>query len=373
VAAWVFLGAVLPVQCAARNGYRQNPKAWEGEWGSFVRVSSAKGTSSLGRGLSISDCKAERCDFSVKVQEKTDYGNASGYVDIQSATSAIVHLIAFNEEHCTLALELAATEEAIEVKPRSGDCTYFLTPGASFEHRYPLHSRDHYVGEDVPACFLSSTPARQALCTSQALADQVKDWLLLYLRVAELDSQPDELTHGRNARDEIVAGCNRASDVGSCLQIGFAKSTQQLEARQSVWLASVTDSGDPARAESEAQAIRGSYRHSFRNGDVDGDHFTSTDRLDIAPLSDHTIRFSVDLQFYNGHECSIDGIAKFAKPGFFVFQDKDEDAGPLGCVLEIIPGKAGVTLADPTGGCKRISCGERGGYGGAAFSFKDRR
>jgi hypothetical protein len=307
------------------------------------------------------------------VEEKADHGGATGYVEIQSANQAIAHLVsALKEERCSLELELISDGQMIKARPHSGDCTYFLTPGASFEHEYPLHNRDHYVGDDIAACFASSAAGLHAICTDHALADQVQKWQLLYLRVAELEAQPNELVRAHSAREHILAICDYASDVGSCVRDGFASSSLQLEARQSAWLASVTEVGAPAEAEAKASAIKGSYHHSFPNSDVDGDHFTSADTLEIAPLPQHTIRFSADLQFYNGHECSINGVAKFAKAGFFVFQSKDKNSGPLGCVLEIIPAKGGVRLADPTGGCKMISCGERGGYNGATFSFKER-
>ena len=364
----------LAVAYVAANACAQVGAEWEGEWGNFTQIASASGASSLGHGISISGCKADKCDFSVMVEEKADHGGASGYVEIQSATQAIAHLItALKEEHCSLELELISDGQMIKARPHSGDCTYFLTPGASFEHEYPLHSRDYYVGNDIAACFASSAATLHAVCTNRGLTDQVQNWELLYLRVSELEAQLNELARAHTAREHILAVCDHASDVERCLRDGFARSSLQLEARQRAWLASITEAGAPAEAEAKASAMKGSYRHSFPNSDVDGDHFTSTDTLDIAPLPDHAIRFSADLQFYNGHECSIDGVAKFAKAGFFVFQDKANNAGPLGCVLEIIPDKDGVRLSDPTGGCKMISCGERGGYSGAAFTFKDRR
>ena len=135
----------------------------------------------------------------------------------------------------------------------------------------------------------------------------------------------------------------------------------------------MTAPGDPGNAAKTAAAIAGKYRHSFPNSDVQGDNFLSADTLAIKMLPNQAIAYDVELEFYNGHECSLKGTATYRRAGFFVDQQKTgEPASPL-CVFEIRPQDDGVQLLDPTGACKRISCGERGGYNGAHFRFRDRR
>lgn len=171
----------------------------------------------------------------------------------------------------------------------------------------------------------------------------------------------------------MTQNCDSAGEIAKCLTDDFAQSTKELEARQAAWLEGVTAPGNPGKAAQAATAIVGSYRHSFPNSDVQGDNFLSTDTLKITELPDNAIHYSLELQFYNGHECSLEGTANFRRAGFFVDQQKtDQLKFPL-CVLEILPDENGVKIADPTGACKMMSCGERGGYNGAQFSFKDRR
>lgn len=80
----------------------------------------------------------------------------------------------------------------------------------------------------------------------------------------------------------------------------------------------------------------------------------------------------IHLQFYNGQEFPLEETAIYKSAGFFVDQEKtDQREFPL-CVFEILPHENGVKFADPSGACKIMSYGERGGYNGAQFSFKDR-
>ncbi len=87
-----------------------------------------------------------------------------------------------------------------------------------------------------------------------------------------------------------------------------------------------------------ATKIAGQYRHRFPNGDVESDKFISTDTLIFRPVGAVSIHFDVELNFYDGHECSL----------------------------------SGVKFRDITGGCKLSYCGERGGWDGERITFKER-
>jgi len=350
--------------------------SWSGEWGSFVSAQSAHGVRYQGAGVSISGCEQQRCNFAIQVENGNDHGAAKGYLEVQSPTSAVAHLVALEEEHCTLRLTQLPSASAIEVRVGQGDCRYFLTSGANFTGSYGLHSRDGYVSDDLPSCFAATSPAKLALCRSEKLVESQRQWLHQYWRVAEV-SEPsggEELLQEHAAEEKIQSGCEEKSQemLETCLATAYSRSREELESRMAAWRTSVLEPGDSEEAAAKAKAIAGRYRRHFANGDIAGDHFTSTDKMTITALGKNAIHFDLELEFYNGHECSLEGKANYSRAGFFVFQQKSESEEDPECIFEIIPGKDGVKLNDPTGGCKLMSCGARGGYNGAEFLFHQR-
>ncbi|GGA63301.1 hypothetical protein GCM10011507_13690 [Edaphobacter acidisoli] len=360
--------------CAAGISCAQDAaSAWVGEWGAF-QAASMNGTRYSGAGLSISNCAAGRCEFAIQVM-KSDGGNggAKGFLALQSPTMAVAHLVSFGEEHCTLQLALSAAAPEIEVRPGGGDCSYYQTPGVKFEGKFPLHSRVHYVDDEIASCFAAASKVKLALCRNEQLSKQKTQWMIQYLQVQELSdvSAAEELNREGVAEAALFAGCEHAAVVDGCLRDAFSKSQRELEARMQAWHDTVTEPGDPVVAAVKAKEIAGRYRRRFANGDVTGDHFTSIDKMTITALA-NAVDFDLHLEFYNGHECSLKGKATYARAGSFVYLQKSDDAQEPECVFEIVPEKNGVKLKDKTGGCKMMSCGERGGYGGEGFTFKER-
>ena len=170
---------------------------------------------------------------------------------------------------------------------------------------------------------------------------------------------------------DILARCDTAPQPASCLSSALKQSMQQLNARKAAWHTTVTEPGDLQQAPRKIAAIAGHYRHTFQNGDIDGDKFRSTDTLRIAKASENSIRYSLNLTFYNGHECNRSGIATYKAGGMFVDQTVDTTDGKA-CFFEVIPTAKGVSLGDPTGVCRQSDCGARGGYLNESFSFSQR-
>ena len=368
---------VVLMSCASAVAFAQSASSrWAGEWGIFKQMPSTDVRRFEGHGLSISDCAEQHCAFSVLVENKIGHGNATGFLQVYSGTEAVAHLLVSKKEYCSLRMTLDPRQPSINVRQDAGDCSYFETPGATFLQSYAFHARESYVFYDTAACLAAVDPAMLTLCTSKELFEQQSKWQLLFYKVADLGEQRSGLAEGvqeQAAQDSLMQNCDSAGQVAECLTDGFAQSTNELEARQAAWLEGVTAPGDPGKAAQAAAAIAGSYRRSFPNGDVQGDDFLSTDTLKITELPNNAIHYSLELQFYNGHECSLEGTANYRRAGFFADQQKtDQPKFPL-CVFEILPMADGVKFADPTGACKMMSCGERGGYNGAQFSFKDRR
>lgn len=131
--------------------------------------------------------------------------------------------------------------------------------------------------------------------------------------------------------------------------------------------------GDPAEGGRLARKIAGSYRHAFQNGDVQGHSYRSIDRLVIEPVGAASIHFDADLNFSNGHVCSLSGGALYRQNGSFVFDDDPENQhlDQQLCRLAIEPAANGVKFHDLTGGCQ-LYCGTRGSWDGAGFTFAQR-
>lgn len=358
--------------------HAQGPyNAWAGAWGAFQRVPQMGKIAphDEGEGLSVTDCADSRCAVRLEVKESAAHAEARGNLLIESDTQAVARLVDFKgQEKCTLALERSGgAQPAITVAARTGDCSDFATPGASFEHRYPLRSRVPFTSElFLPDCFVGDSRAQMALCTHPSLSQQERDWVSLLWSVADLGEPHLNMT---TERAKLLKSCDDAADAAACMAAAFAQSTDALHAREASWKQSVTEPGDAKLASQAIAAIAGTYRRTFENGDVQGDHFSTTDTLNIWRASEDSIHYEVQLSFFNGHECSRSGVAKYRSNGAFVEQTEVKWApgdGSKLCAFELIPTADGVQLSDPTGMCKVESCGERGGYGGEPFKFSQR-
>ena len=56
--------------------------------------------------------------------------------------------------------------------------------------------------------------------------------------------------------------------------------------------------------------IAGRYERSFKSGDVSGDSYSVTDIVEIVPQGADRARVSMELNFFNGHSCEIEGVAR---------------------------------------------------------------
>lgn len=137
--------------------------AWAGEWGTFARIPAAGHIAEHyeGVGLSITACSARQCHFSFEILGPTFHGEAQGDLLAESDSEAVAHLSYGTEYNCTLALQKSASDQpSILATHRDGDCSPFLTPGATFEHTYPLRSRTpFFFTDDLPACFVAKSRA----------------------------------------------------------------------------------------------------------------------------------------------------------------------------------------------------------------------
>jgi hypothetical protein len=133
------------------------------------------------------------------------------------------------------------------------------------------------------------------------------------------------------------------------------------------------------------KAIEGVYKHRFMNGIItpgkapmEADTpYESEDIVEIVPYDETHIYVRAELQFYNGHSCSIAGIAGHEN-GSFVFHDPEKafDGGPS-CTLKLTPSSDAITITDrlSADGAATCSyyCGARGSLSQVSLPMKTRR
>ncbi|MFL5140272.1 MAG: hypothetical protein ACJ8C9_16680 [Microvirga sp.] len=126
-----------------------------------------------------------------------------------------------------------------------------------------------------------------------------------------------------------------------------------------------------AEAPVDIGKLEGVYRRSFRNGDISGAKFTSTDVLEILAVEKGRAYFRTELNFFNGHLCSLSGIAEAEKAALVY---REDTGGPdHACVLRLVPGGGRIRFEDVGGLCAKESCGARGWYNQSSFKTAARR
>jgi hypothetical protein len=363
---------ILTLLLAAPLAHAQQ---WQGEWGAFTDTSAANG-----QRLTISACTPDACTFSLNVRDSSgSCGTASpATFKILSSTEAAASLPGeTNSQSCNLHFHRTASSIVLTAAGQACASYYCSSSVVTFAHSYPLRSTTLFTGLHSDACFSTSSPAISATCNDPALAKLEQQWQDLYADFPLIPSpNPDDngYTHATTIDAALLQHCDSAPNPATCLHDRFTQDIALMTAKQQAFVAAYTDRGDPATAHALALKIAGRYRHTFANEDVQGDHFRSTETLTITPVGPASIHFDAHLEFYNGHTCDLSGGALFRKNGSFVYDDNSPDRSPTDpvCHLGIHPTPYGVEFNDYTGGCKIISCGERGGWTSAAFTFNQR-
>ena len=118
-------------------------------------------------------------------------------------------------------------------------------------------------------------------------------------------------------------------------------------------------------------SVEGAYRHSFPNETVTGEKFTSEDILEVVRLSPTTAYIRTRLNFANGHQCSMHGVAR-AEGQALVYR-RPVAAGTPTCVLTLRFVGGQVQFDDQGDQCRETDCGARGSFSGTALPVASRR
>jgi hypothetical protein len=136
-------------------------------------------------------------------------------------------------------------------------------------------------------------------------------------------------------------------------------------------IAAIAAAGVAAQVASSLPAMMaGVYKIRFQNGTVDGEKYTSENILEVVPVGAASAYFRLHLEFFNGHECALSGVADAAGRDLVYHGPPDVDGHP--CALTLRHGADGVRLFEAeNGACRAQSCGARGGYGYAPQAAPD--
>jgi len=125
-------------------------------------------------------------------------------------------------------------------------------------------------------------------------------------------------------------------------------------------------------ADDPVMALSGRYSQHFRNGDVSGRSFWSDDVFEIVPVDARHAYIRAEINFFNGHMCSLNGVAT-AEGKALVYRDPaPADAYTPQCVLTVRRDGQRLSFDDGDGGCKRY-CGARGGFHDGELPWASKR
>lgn len=108
------------------------------------------------------------------------------------------------------------------------------------------------------------------------------------------------------------------------------------------------------------EKMAGVYKHRFMSGVVvpgkADEPYQAENVIEIVPVDANHIYVRADLEFYNGHQCQITGMARFEN-GKFVYHDPEQPLpGHAPCVLRVGIEKDKLALTDRDGPQGESSC-----------------
>ena len=126
-----------------------------------------------------------------------------------------------------------------------------------------------------------------------------------------------------------------------------------------------------AAAYDPVTTLAGRYARHFQNGLMDGSRYWSDDVVEIVPVDRHHAYIRVETNFFNGHSCSLAGIAA-AERDMLVYREPDRFGDGTRCVLTLRHSGDRLRFDDGPNSCAR-HCGMRGSLHGGELPWKSKR
>jgi len=127
-----------------------------------------------------------------------------------------------------------------------------------------------------------------------------------------------------------------------------------------------------AAASPSAFDLAGRYTYSFRNGDVSGAHYRTTDELVIVARDRTHAVFDIQLNFFNGHECSLTGEAVLEGSALVHRETDSLLPGEPPCTFRFWRDRGRLRWDDGDNSCKTY-CGARGSFMDGSMAWSSRR
>ncbi len=122
---------------------------------------------------------------------------------------------------------------------------------------------------------------------------------------------------------------------------------------------------------SPVQTLAGVYSESFQNQLVNGESYQAENVLTIVPTGPRAAYFDTSLEFYNGHQCAVSGIAHVEGSELVYHEPVSKQVGDERCVLHLARKGRKVVISDEEGTCKAY-CGARGSLSGIGLPASSR-
>ena len=140
-------------------------------------------------------------------------------------------------------------------------------------------------------------------------------------------------------------------------------------------LASLLAIGAAPASMDPVRSLAGRYSATFPNAMRDGEKYTGENIVEIVPVAPRAAYVRVHTDWYNGHSCSLWGVAE-AEGSALVYHEADTRGhAVLGqCTLSIRRAGRSLRLNDEDGeGCYRRHCGMRGSFRNVDLPLASRR
>lgn len=131
--------------------------------------------------------------------------------------------------------------------------------------------------------------------------------------------------------------------------------------------------GAGAAAVDPVRALAGRYSWHFENGDVTGATYGSDNVAEIVPVDPTHAYVRFELAFFNGHSCSLAGIAARQGDALVYRGLPDDTFGDEKRPCRLTIRRVGAKLTWDDGGTCKGHCGERGSFSKGDMAWSSKR